>query len=102
MATPTAQPVPVEATAEPAESVATVVAVVQSDGLRCVRCRYLLQGLADDGVCPECGSPVAISAGEADLLRHQEPAWLGQLAEGLTWQAGTNLIVVTAMSVMAV
>jgi hypothetical protein len=96
----TAQPVPVDATAASAESAAAAGA--QTSSLRCVRCRYLLQGLPDDGACPECGSPVAISTGEADLLRHQEPPWLGQLAEGFTWHAGTSLIVVTAMLVMAV
>jgi hypothetical protein len=27
------------------------------DGCRCLRCRYALSGLGDEGNCPECGAP---------------------------------------------
>jgi hypothetical protein len=97
MATPTADSVLIPAAqAAPAGSVAPGA---QADGLRCVRCRYLLRGLPDDGACPECGTPVEVSSGKVDLLRYQEPAWLGKLAEGFAWHAGANLIVVTAVLV---
>lgn len=44
--------------------------------LACVRCGYDLRGSPADGVCPECGTAVAVSA--ADL-----PGWyLGRVAKG--------------------
>lgn len=43
-----------------------------STDLLCEKCGYLLNGLPDDGVCPECGTPVAASTVASP--RHP-PAW---------------------------
>jgi hypothetical protein len=62
----------------------------ETEGRRCIRCDYLLIGLPEDGACPECGTAIARSAAPVDLLRHQNPAWLGRLAEGLLLQIVAN------------
>src|SRR5215208_971138 len=67
-------------------------AAADADERECVRCGYLLRGLPDDSLCPECGANVSASAGPIDLLRDQDPAWLGRVAEGLLWQIGGNLL----------
>jgi hypothetical protein len=61
---------------------------------RCIRCDYLLIGLPESGACPECGTPIAESAAPVNLLRDQDPGWLGRLAEGLLWQIVANLAAV--------
>src|SRR5215212_3126051 len=66
------------------------------DGRRCIRCDYLLIGLPEDGACPECGTPIAASAAPVNLLRDQDPAWLGRIAEGLSWQIAANLVGLTS------
>lgn len=44
----------------------------------CLGCRYNLRGLAAEGVCPECGLPIArsLSPGGFRLTNHR---WLGHL-----------------------
>ena len=53
-----------------------------ADDLPCRRCGYNLRGLAPDGVCPECATPVALSA-RGDLLRHADPQWVETVLRGL-------------------
>ena len=48
----------------------------------CRRCQYNLRTLAVDGVCPECGTPVALSV-RGDLLRFADPNWVERLTGGL-------------------
>jgi hypothetical protein len=61
-----------------------------ADDLRCIRCGYLLRGLPRNGACPECGAAIAISLEPIHLLRKQDPAWLGRVAEGFLWQVGAH------------
>jgi hypothetical protein len=68
-----------------------------ADARRCIRCDYLLIGLPADGACPECGTPVVQSLAPVNLLRDQDPAWLGRVAEGFMWQIGANLVAVTSV-----
>ena len=60
----------------------------------CVRCRYDLKGLASDGPCPECGTPIVRSL-SCDRLSHADPRWLARLARGqalITWGLGLLLL----------
>jgi len=54
--------------------------VVAGD-LNCRRCGYNLRGLAYAGRCPECNTPVEVSA-QSDALRFGDPIWLGRLCTG--------------------
>src|SRR5688572_1575750 len=58
-----------------------VARLVNSD-LPCHKCGYNLRGLALDGRCPECGTPVGTSA-RGELLRYADPAWVAKLVRGL-------------------
>ncbi|HTW95878.1 MAG TPA: hypothetical protein VMD30_13830 [Tepidisphaeraceae bacterium] len=66
---------------EAAGAIPSVSPVVTGD-TPCRRCQYNLRTLAVDGVCPECGTPVALSV-RGDLLQYSDPMWLGKLASGL-------------------
>lgn len=68
--------------------------VTAADTLRCAGCGYDLRGLADTAACPECGRPVAYSAG-GDLVCFQRPDWLSRLAESTVWQVAANLLALT-------
>lgn len=62
-------------------------AVVDADGrligdVPCVRCGYNLRTQAQDGVCPECTTPVT-AALRADLLRFSDAGWLRRVDGGL-------------------
>ncbi len=61
----------------------------------CRKCAYNLRGLREDGVCPECGSPVGLST-HGDLLRFADPDWVETLARGLTFILWGILVAVIA------
>ena len=77
----------------------------------CRRCGYNLRGLAVAGLCPECGTPVGLSA-QGDFLRYSDPRWTGKLVLGLwlmAFGAGVSIasrfamyIVMTHFEIMAV
>ena len=48
----------------------------------CLRCGYNLRGLSEDGVCPECGAPVARSL-VGDLLVYSSPDYKASLHRGV-------------------
>jgi hypothetical protein len=50
--------------------------------LLCEQCGYRLNGLADDGNCPECGTPVA---GSTTASPRRPPAWEDPAA-GSAWR----------------
>ncbi|MCC7292132.1 MAG: hypothetical protein IT449_08750 [Phycisphaerales bacterium] len=50
----------------------------------CRRCGYNLRGLTVEGRCPECGTPVGLSA-YGDFLRYCDPRWLERLATGVSF-----------------
>ena len=53
-----------------AETDTTSIPEPVGDTLACVGCGYDLRELSEDGVCPECGTPIARSrAGEGDSLQ---------------------------------
>jgi hypothetical protein len=61
----------------------------------CKRCSYNLRGLREDGRCPECGTPIGLSA-TGDLLRFADPEWVSTVARGLTiilWMILVGIIV---------
>lgn len=85
----TGGPDPVQPVYEVAMAVvaAGVVDVVGPDGavsadVPCRKCQYNLRGLAVDGRCPECGTPVGLST-RGDYLRYSDPAWVASLRTGV-------------------
>jgi hypothetical protein len=50
-------------------------------GVTCLACGYDLRGLAPDGACPECGTPIAFSV-RGDFYRFGDPDRIGRLATG--------------------
>lgn len=54
--------------------------IVTSD-LTCRKCGYNLRGLSINGRCPECGSPVGLSA-QGNLIRFSDPGWVNTLRRG--------------------
>lgn len=65
---------------EPREGAPAVQAVTFDHA--CVGCGYNLRGLVRDGVCPECGKPVADSL-HGNLLRFASPGYLASLHSGV-------------------
>ena len=53
------------------------------DEILCIRCGYNLRGLASDGQCPECGTPIERSR-RGNILAAADSAWLAGLCRGLT------------------
>lgn len=51
------------------------------DGKSCMNCGYALDGLALEGVCPECGTAVQLSL-RPDRLVFASPQWLRRLYRG--------------------
>lgn len=62
---------------EPAAGRATPAAV------HCVRCAYHLVGLPENGVCPECGTPIEHSL-RGHLLTYAAPAYVRAIGQGLS------------------
>jgi hypothetical protein len=57
----------------------------------CLVCGYSLQGLASDGNCPECGTPIERSL-RGPLLRYSSPEYLLKLHRGIVYaEVGTAL-----------
>ncbi|MDX2017558.1 MAG: hypothetical protein SFY95_07965, partial [Planctomycetota bacterium] len=57
----------------------------------CIRCGYDLLGLPSERVCPECGTPIALSRA-GGMLVNSAPEYLKRLSDGLT------IIIVTALA----
>lgn len=57
----------------------------------CIRCGYNLIGLPTERVCPECGTPIALSRAGGQLV-NSAPEYLKRLSEGLT------IIIVSALA----
>jgi len=68
----------------------------------CRKCGYNLRAADPGGRCPECGSPVAVSA-RPELLRFADPAWVATLATGVRFILWGTLVaaVVTAAGLSA-
>jgi hypothetical protein len=64
-----------------AESSRTDASAVICDDVTCVACGYNLRGLADDGKCPECATPIARSIG-GNSLRNADRDWLKSVHRG--------------------
>jgi len=62
----------------------------------CRKCQYNLRGLASDGRCPECGTPVAFST-QGDLIRYSDPAWIRSIRRGVIFSMIATAIGVVAM-----
>jgi hypothetical protein len=66
----------------PAEAAAGAVVGVVGEHRLCLRCGYDLIGLRVDGVCPECGTPVARSL-LGDMLRFSSGEYLRTMHQGV-------------------
>lgn len=53
-----------------------------SEDVPCLRCGYNLRGLTPQGVCPECGTPIA-RALRGNLLIYSAPEYVAKLHHGL-------------------
>ena len=58
----------------------TVAQVLEED-TPCRRCGYNLRGLATTGLCPECGTAIALSL-VGNLLKQAGPDWVERLRFG--------------------
>ena len=67
-------------------------AVVMGD-LPCRKCSYNLRTLPTDALCPECGTPVAVSM-RSDRLRDADPQWLRIVRGGVSLLWITYLLLV--------
>lgn len=79
---PPLEPIPPLPVGRPVESAVSVdesgVVVVDRS---CRQCGYNVRGLHVDRHCPECGTPVAVSA-RGDALEFCEPGWVKKLSLG--------------------
>src|SRR4051794_39289497 len=67
-----------------------VASIVPAESdILCEGCGYTLNGLPDDGRCPECGKPVAESVG----ARRTAPAWEQQTSNRFNAFMATSLAV---------
>src|SRR5205809_526522 len=71
---------------------------VVSHDLPCRKCAYNLRGLQFAGQCPECGTPVVLSA-QSDMLRSSDPRWVSQLAWGATLLFIATLFVILGAAI---
>jgi hypothetical protein len=68
----------------------------------CRKCGYNLRGLAVNGRCPECGTPVGVAI-HGELLRYSEPRWVQTLARGVRLiVAGLAVIALGVFAMMGV
>jgi len=56
-------------------------AAAATDVAACLRCGYALRGLAPDGMCPECGTPIERSL-RGNFLVYSDPAYVRWLHAG--------------------
>lgn len=75
------------------------VSPVVNDATACFKCGYALRGLAMNGVCPECGSPVQESL-RGILLQYAAPEYIQTLLKGHSWVLNGILLSIVAMVVM--
>lgn len=54
-----------------------------SDDRPCIRCSYNLRGLRTSGLCPECGTQVAVSL-RGNLLQYASPEYRAAILSGLS------------------
>src|SRR5688572_20683909 len=67
-----------------------VTSVPAETDLLCENCGYVLNGLPDNGRCPECGKPTSDSSPQ----RRSLPAW--EAARGGLWRRPTAFITTSA------
>ena len=62
----------------PAETATTI-----ASDIRCLQCQYNLRGLTEDGLCPECGHPIATSLLlYTPQIQEQYRKWLTRIRSG--------------------
>lgn len=80
----------------------TQSAAVIDDDRPCIHCGYNLRSLSTDGLCPECGSPVAHSF-RGWHLRHADPAWLDRIHLGAAlrlWSITAGLVAMICIAIL--
>jgi hypothetical protein len=77
------------------------VSPVVNDATACFKCGYALRGLAMNGVCPECGSPVQESL-RGILLQYAAPEYIQTLLKGHSWVLNGILLSIVAGLVAAI
>lgn len=65
--------------------------VIDAD-VPCAACGYNLRSSRRDGVCPECGVPVARSLGRDNPLWEARPAWLRSLSCGVIMMIAAQVL----------
>ncbi len=74
-----------------------VARAIEADTL-CRRCGYNLRGLAPTGLCPECGTAIALSL-VGNLLKQADPDWVERLRVGTSlklWNIVLGIVVAVA------
>ncbi|MFM9957968.1 MAG: hypothetical protein ACKVZJ_07815 [Phycisphaerales bacterium] len=91
-------PIPLEAM----ETVPSATAPIVTESRRCITCSYELMGLPTTGVCPECGTGVALSLRD-NLLVNSSPTYLATIHKGVFLiQTGIIVMIVGFILMMIV
>jgi hypothetical protein len=104
---PAAGPTPDPAPASPSAGTAAAVPpeafpMLDASGMvilprRCISCSYNLMGLHAEGLCPECGTPIALSLRD-NLLINSAPEYLKRIHKGVFLvQAAIIVMIVLAL-----
>ncbi len=70
----------------------TLPATLSPDGRFCIGCAYMLTGLAWEGVCPECGTSIALSVREPTLA-NADRAYITRIRSGLSLVLGGTMTI---------
>jgi hypothetical protein len=88
--------------AAPSPPTETISSSPLNTSVRCIQCVYNLLGLSEDGVCPECGTPI-VNSTRGTMLAFSSPDYTKKLHDGVfTIQAAIIAWVLVFMASMLI